>query len=169
MKHVTQLLGIIFSCVLMCPCFASADMTLQKYYGAQCKDYAGIWQGIITDPSDLFSPGGPWPMTVAFYYRNGDIVGNSQGSPVTNTHIWARCKKGLLWNIFWAKHKTDCGAFSQQGLLISKNVMLLTLHYENAMNGANFIAILQRKNVSYANPAPNTAAFLSPQAIQSCH
>lgn len=148
---------------------ANSQITINKYYAAKCNDYTGTWTGMSTDPTDLFANGGPWPVTVNLSYLDGHIVGTNVGSPTKNTHIWAQCENGVLFNIFWANKKTDCGDFSQSGMLISKNVMLISLQYENAMNGANFITVLQRAKTISPMPAPKTSDFLDPKSVQSCH
>jgi len=155
--------------------FASEHiMTLDKYYQAECEDYTGTWQGFITDRTDLFDDGGPWPITLKLYQQNGIIWGRTsevkskKHVTFASNEFWAQCKNGKLQNIFWGK-KNSCGALSQQGGLISRNVLALQLNWENAMTGAELLVFLQRKN----NLAPyyESSHLISydPSAVKTCH
>lgn len=171
MKWLLNLI-VFLSCTSV---FAGEPMlTLNKYYQADCKDFTGTWQGFMTDPTDLFGNGGPWPVTVSLYQQNGKVWGRTTEVKEKNhmifkaNEIWARCSDGKLTDVFWGL-KNSCGALSQQGGLVSKNVLALQLNWENAMNGASLVVFLQRKdNLSpYFEPAHMSS--YEPGKVTSCH
>lgn len=177
MKSLLRLSGLLLSLFTLQSAYASDTNTIQlnKYYAASCQDYTGTWQGWITDPTDLFANGGPWPLTVSLYNKNDRMVGqtslvkySNNGGEISKRQIWAECKNGVLADIFWG-NKGACGSYSQQGLLVSKNVLVLQLNYENSMNGTSFLVFLSRKNNTYSYPVPKNTNDLTPGAIQSCH
>jgi hypothetical protein len=168
-----QRLLIIFSVLFiffMQPSFAteSNGITLPKYYQANCQAYTGTWQGFMADPQGLFGNGGPWPVVISLYNRDTNIIGQGGGAPVGNKKIWAQCHNGVLSNIFWG-NKAACGDFSQKGLLVSKNVLVLELHDENAMTGTNILLFLQRKNNAYLYTIPSNQQDYQLGEIKSCH
>lgn len=146
----------------------NANINLPAYSQATCEGYTGTWRGFMTDPSNLFADGGPWPVTVQLYYHNGYIIGTTNSNPTNNSRIWAQCNNGVLSNIFWGE-KGQCGSFSQQGLLVSQNALVLQLPYENAMNGAQFLTFLQRQNSKYHLPLPSNEASYALGSVQTCH
>lgn len=150
-------------------------VTLNKYYAATCQDYSGTWHGIITDPGNLFADGGPWPVTISLHNKDGYIIGQSSmiqythnGGEISKRQIWAECKNGVLDNIFWG-NKGACGSVSHQGLLVSKNVLVMQLNYENSMTGTNFLVFLSRKNSAYPYSIPKNIHDFEPGPIKSCH
>lgn len=150
-------------------------LSLDKYYQGTCQDYSGTWQGFMTDPTDLFDNGGPWPVTVSLYQQNGKVWGRTsavklKGKRVIfkSNEIWARCSNGKLQDIFWGA-KNSCGALSQQGGLISKNVLALKLNWENAMNGASLLLFLQRKNNLTPYDESSHVNAYDPAVIKTCH
>ncbi len=166
--------------ILICLCyfplftFASTTQTIQlsKYYQASCTSYTGTWRGFFTDPTDLFGNGGPWPVEISLYNSGTNIVGKvsddkapSYVSKSMQGTLWAQCHHGQLSNIFLGNEK-QCGSFSQTGLLVSKNVLILQIKYENAMNGAPFLLVLKRINNHYAGDIPQNMQM---DSVQSCH
>jgi hypothetical protein len=143
-------------------------ITLAKYYRATCQDYTGTWQGFMTDPQELFADGGPWPVTLSLFNHGQYIIGQGGGAPVGIKKIWAQCKDGVLSNIFWGE-KGACGGFSQQGLLVSKNVLVLELNYESAMIGTKFLLFLKRKNSVYSYQVPTKEKDYQLEKVKSCH
>lgn len=149
-------------------------MSLDKYYQANCQDYAGTWQGFMTDPTDLFGNGGPWPITVNISQQNGKIWGRTSEVKekkhivFKSNEIWARCSDGKLKDIFWGA-KNSCGALSQQGGLVSKNVSALQLNWEGSMNNASLILFLQRKNNLSPYSEPDHMNAYDPVKIKTCH
>lgn len=148
---------------------------IKKYYRSSCEDYAGTWEGVITDPTDLFADGGPWPVTVVLASAHGEIVGESSAmkyadgkSTFASRMIRARCSKGQLKDIYWGP-LDSCGSLSQNGELVSKNMLVLQLNYENAMIGAEMYAFLQRKSNSYFVTRVRNLKPYDPKAVQSCH
>jgi len=147
----------------------NANLTLSKYYHASCEAITGTWQGIYTDPTDLYGNGEPWPIRVNLYYQNGRIIGQANNIPPSrNSKIWAQCAQGTLQNIFMG-NPGQCGAYSKGGELVSKNILVLYLHTENAMNGTDFLAFLKRVNNSYPYSIPSDPAAFEPGQITSCH
>lgn len=150
-------------------------MNINQYYDARCQSYTGTWQGFMTDPSNLYGDGGPWPVTVSLYNRNDRMIGETSriqythnGGVIEPRQIWARCKNGVLDDIYWGS-KDGCGDFSHQGLLVSKNVLILQLNHQSNMNEANFYLFLTRRNASYPHKIPEKYADLLPGDIKSCH
>ncbi len=166
-------LALIF---LFCaPAFAGEQiLSLEKYYQANCQDVTGTWQGFMTDPTDLFGNGGPWAITVSLYQQNGKIWGRTSEVKekkhviFNSNEIWARCDQGKLQDIFWGKINS-CGALSQQGGLISKNVLALRLNWENAMNSAPLYLFLQRKNNLSPYYEPDHMNAYDPAKVKTCH
>lgn len=151
--------------------FANTNSTLalNKYYHATCKAITGTWQGFSTDQNDLFGNGGPWPTTVSLFYQNGRVIGQADNIPPSRkTKIWAQCNKGTLHNIFMGK-RGQCGEYSQGGELVSKNVLVLSLHYESAMTGTNFLVFLKRVNNSYPYSIPTNRVAFKPGVVRTCH
>lgn len=150
------------------------EIALPKYTGANCQDYTGTWEGFITDPSDLFAKGGPWPVIISLYHKNGYIIGRvnkirtSSHDGIEARQIWASCKDGVLSEIFWGNRGT-CGSVSQEGMQVSKNVVVLKLHWENAMANADFLTFLKRKNNLYPYPVPQKLHEYSIENIKTCH
>lgn len=152
-----------------------STITLSAYYQAACDDYTGTWEGFMSDPTDLFGNGGPWPVTIGMYYQAGRITGKTstvsyagKSGSIETKPLWAQCQNGVLKNIFWGK-KSACGSFSQDGELVSKNVLVLRLNYENAMNGTNFLVFLQRKNNQYNGKIPAKQSDWVMDQVESCH
>jgi|GEM_PF-3243028 hypothetical protein len=177
MKLHISLTGVLTGLLVLQTCFAddSTAVRLNKYYAASCQDYNGTWHGFITDPSDLFSNGGPWPLTISLYNRNNHIIGQStmiqysnNGGEISKRQIWAECRNGALNNIFWG-NKGACGSYSHQGLLVSKNVLVLQLNYESSMTGTQFLVFLTRKNNVYPYPVPKKDEDFMPGSVTSCH
>jgi hypothetical protein len=150
------------------------NIKLDKYYQATCPLYTGTWTGFITNPTNLFGNGGPWPITINLYSNGNHIVGRSsavdygKGGNIPSKPIWAQCQNGILSNIFWGE-KGSCGRFSQQGLLVSQNVLILQFNWENAMSGTSFLSFLERKNNSYSDPVPEKKNDFILGGITSCH
>ncbi len=151
------------------------SIQLNKYFQADCQSYNGTWQGFVTDPTDLIGNGGPWPVTVSLSADNGQIWGRTtafsgSGNKATfkSNEIWARCKDGRLQDIYWGK-KGDCGGLSQQGVLVSKNVLVIQINWENAMNGSNLLLFLQRKNNLSPYAEPSHVNSYDPAKVQTCH
>lgn len=147
------------------------NLIIPKYYQASCQAYTGTWQGFYTDPTDLFGNGGPWPTKVSLYARGNQIIGNVQGYATDNKKtykLWATCNNGMLSNIFIDTAK-QCGGASKQGSLVSKNVLIMNMHYENATTGTEFLTVLQRINNKYSYPIPTQVSAFGMPKIQSCH
>lgn len=166
--------AIIF--MLCTPALASEQiLSLDKYFQGTCQDYSGTWQGFMTDPTDLFDNGGPWPVTVSLYQLNGKIWGRTSAVKLTgkraifkSNEIWARCNDGKLQDIFWGANNS-CGTLSQQGGLISKNVLALRLNWENAMNSASLLLFLQRKNNLTPYYESSHMNAYDPAGVKTCH
>jgi hypothetical protein len=168
MKTLRFLSFLFIFSLLDTAALANTSMTMPSYFQATCQDYTGTWQGFMTDPSQLFADGGPWPVTVDLYQHEGIIIGQtSKTKVVQRKRLWAQCKDGILSHLFWGD-KGQCGDFSKQGLLVSKNVLVLSLHYENAMNGTDFLVFLQRKNNTYSHVKPRNSE-LALGKVKSCH
>mgnify|MGYP007027866177 CR=1 FL=1 len=154
-------------------CFAN-EISFAKYAHARCQDYTGTWEGFITDPHDLFANGGPWPVTVMLFHKNGYLIGHvskvkiSAKNSIGSKQIWATCKDGVLDNIFWG-NRGDCGSLSKEGLQISKNSLALKLHWENAMANTDFLVFLKKKNQRYPYALPKKLHEYNVQDIKSCH
>lgn len=165
--------------ILFLPAFTLADnsssIQLSKYYQASCASYTGTWDGFFTDPTDLFGNGGPWPVQVSLYNNSNNIIGQANASKapsfvskaLTGT-VWAQCQNGQLSNIFLG-NKNQCGAFSQTGLLVSKNVLIMQINYQNAMTGAPFLLVLKRVNNNYSGKIPQNASDMQLGSVESCH
>lgn len=105
---------------------------------------------MIADPTDLFGDGGPWPVTIHLKTLGSKVTGETgafmyagKGGVMSKRIIHADCEKGVLKNICWGTKKT-CDDYSQEGILASKNMLVLKLNYSNAMTGATFVAIASR-------------------------
>lgn len=179
MKLQFLLMSSLLSILTLKTTYAGQDsqavVSLNKYYAASCQDYTGTWHGFITDPSSLFSDGGPWPVTISLYNKDDHLIGQSSmiqytnnGGEISKRQLWAECKNGVLDNIFWG-NKGACGSYSHQGLLVSKNVLVMQLNYESSMTGTNFLVFLSRKNNAYPYTIPKSANDLVPGTIKSCH
>lgn len=177
MKQVSLTVVAILAIIMAILGYAAtpASMTLPVYFDANCQDYTGTWQGFVTDPSDLFGNGGAWPITISLYQQNGHVIGQStavtyakKDGVIPSKKLWADCKKGVLSQIVWGE-KGECGAVTQQGMLISRHVLMLQLGWESAMNGATLVAFLQRVNSTYPFAVPtNKDAFVYGKR-ESCH
>lgn len=177
MKQLSLTVVAIIAIILAILGYAAtpATMTVPGYFNAACQDYTGTWRGFITDQTDLFGNGGAWPITVSLYQKDGHIIGRSSAikyakrdSVLLAKKIWADCKDGMLSQIIWGE-KGECGSVSQQGMLVSRNVLLLQLNWESAMNSAKFVAFLQRVNSNYSYTVPtNKDAFIYGKR-KSCH
>lgn len=149
----------------------AANIQLSPYYQANCADYAGTWQGFMTNPSDLFAGGGPWPVKLTLTEKQGQLYGRTivANNPVlqslNNREVFVRCENGNLQKIFWGK-KGSCGTVSQQGVQVSKNVIVLQLMYENAMMNAPFLLFLKRTG---GTPAAKPIPVLDFDQVQTCH
>lgn len=169
-----SLLALLFPALMFAAPTNTNKQTIQlsKYYAATCSDYTGTWRGFFTNPTDLFGNGGPWPVTVSLYNKGANVVGrvSSRKAPgyVSGTMqgmIWSKCNTGQLSNIFMGK-PNQCGAYSQTGLLISKNVLVLEIHYQNAMNDAPFFLFLKRINNKFQGKLPKNLNIAAPK---TCH
>lgn len=154
---------------------ATQFIQLNKYYQAKCPNYIGTWQGFFTDPTDLFGNGGPWPVKVSIYNKENKIIGKVSAKNAPNyvagaMHgtLWADCQDGQLNNIFLGK-PNQCGSYSQTGLLVSKNVLILQINYENAMNNAPFLLFLKRVSDHYSGKIPATLKSMTISKPISCH
>jgi hypothetical protein len=142
-------------------CYAaeSQSLILSKYYQATCEDYTGTWQGMITDPTDLYGNGGPWSIQLSLSFQDGHITGRSAAIQYANSssipakQIWAQCRKGVLSGLQWGK-RVSSRQHNQSGLLVSKHVLVLQLRTENAMMNAEMLLFLQRKS------SPHSDSFL---------
>lgn len=150
-------------------------INLNKYYVAKCEDYSGTWEGVVTDPTDLFANGGPWPVTVVLSVKGNEIMGQSSAFSYAGKQgkfdsrmIRARCSNGQLSDIFWGKLDA-CGSLSQTGTLVSKNMLVMQLNYENAMINADMLAFLQRKSDQYYIPKSENMRPYDPKRVESCH
>lgn len=166
MERVIPLIVIVFFAAAV-SAQVPAQVLLSKYYAAKCEDYTGTWQGFMTDPQDLFDEGGPWKTKVSLFHKDGFIIGELV-SQNKKTKLWAKCHEGILSDIFYG-NKNQCGHFSQQGLLFSKNAIVLKLNYENAMNGTEFVVFLERINRHYALAKPKQLSEYALGEIVSCH
>lgn len=174
MKKVNLVITLIF--LFFLTNIASAgSISLQRYFNASCQDYTGTWNGFITDPTDLFGNGGAWPVTVYLYEKNGHIIGRSDSvtygkkeGVITAKKIWANCSDGNLSQIIWGE-KGECGGVSQQGMLVSKNTMILQLDWESAMTGTTFVAFLQRVNTKYPYATPTKEEDFLYGKRETCH
>lgn len=152
----------------------SNGITLPSYYQASCDAYAGTWQGFITDPSDLYGSGGPWPITVSLAYKNGRVIGvttpikYATNANIPSKKVWAQCQNGQLSHLFWGE-KGACGRFSEEGALVSKNALVLRLDQEGAMSGTQFMVFLQRKNAKFTGVMPAQASDWIVDKVSSCH
>lgn len=167
--------ALLMSLLVISSCFAADAVQLNKYYRANCEDYTGTWQGFVTDPTDLYGNGGPWPVKISLYYADGYVVGKT--SPIHYVKkrgvmpvksIWAVCQNGALSQLFWGE-KQACGSYSEEGVLISKNVLVLKLNVENAMAGATLNLFLKRQNKQYLFTKPQTKSEMMLGEIKSCH
>lgn len=152
-----------------------ASMAVPGYSNAACQDYTGTWRGFITDPTDLFGNGGAWPITISLYQTEGHLIGQSTAVRYADKNgslpvkkIWADCKDGVLSQIVWGE-KGECGGFSQQGMLVSRNVLMLQLNWESAMAGTTFIAFLQRENAKYPYKIPSGKDAFVYGKRETCH
>lgn len=149
----------------------SQNLIIPKYFQANCQAYTGTWEGYYTDPTDLFGNGETWQTKINLYAHGNQIIGNVQGYASEHQKVyklWATCKDGMLTSIYINNDK-PCGGTSKQGSLVSKNVLIMNMHYENAMNGTEFLAIVKRVNDKYSYPIPtDTNAFVMPK-VQTCH
>lgn len=170
-----MLLVVMLFSVMTCAMASEQSIMLSKYYRASCDDYTGTWQGFVTDPTDLIGNGGPWPITVSLHQENGHLWGrttafNGKGEKAMfkPNEIWARCTDGKLSDIFWGK-LTSCGGLSTVGTIVSKNVLVMQLNWENAMTGANLLLFLQRKNKLSPYYEPTHVQAFDPAKVESCH
>lgn len=165
--------------IFFLPVFGLADINssieLNKYFQASCVDYTGTWEGFFTDPTDLFGNGGPWPVHVSLYNSGNNIIGQADASKAPSFvskaltgSVWARCLDGQLSNIFLG-NKNHCGAFSQTGLLVSKNVLIMQINYQNAMSDAPFLLFLKRINDNYSGTVPQNVNDMQLGSVHSCH
>lgn len=147
------------------------NLIIPKYFQASCQAYTGTWQGFYTDPTDLFGNGGPWPTKISLFVQGNQVIGMVQGYAADNKKVqklWATCNNGMLSNILVGT-SNHCGGTSKQGALVSKNMIIMDMHYENAMTGTEFLTVLKRVNDAYPYPVPTQAnAFVMPK-IQTCH
>lgn len=149
-----------------------SSIKLQKYFQANCQHYSGTWQGFFTNPSDLFGNGGPWQISLSLVTNGNKIYGtfNEKNLPsylksALKGHLYANCDNGILKNIFVGE-TNQCGAVSQKGLLVAKNVLVLQTDYQNAMMDAPLVFFLKRsteqntvtfpKNPQWQWPSPKT-------------
>lgn len=172
--------NLFFLLLIFCfPSFAtetiSNPLTIAPYYQANCGLVTGTWQGFFTDPTDLYGDGGPWAISMSLLNQNGKIIGKADANnapayvgPAVNKRIWADCTNGVLTNIFIGNRDT-CGAYSKGGELVSKNLLILFLHTESAMNGTDFLVVLRRVNDQYAFPMPTNADDFNLGTIKTCH
>ena len=172
MKRIQIITAILLAIVMQT---ATAEgIQLKKYYRATCDDYTGTWEGVITDPTDLFGDGGPWPVTMRFTAKDGEVIGESTAieyaggkGKFARRLIRAHCSNGQLQDIYWGK-LSGCGSLSQNGELVSKNMLVLQLNFESAMIGANLYAFLERKNNTRFIAHKDIQPY-DPKAVQSCH
>jgi hypothetical protein len=174
MKKIVLTISLITICQCAVSTTTTNSLTINNYYAATCDAYTGTWQGYLTDPSDLFGNGGPWPVTVQLLAKNNQLSGNTsaihyaQGNAsISSRSIYAQCRHGKLTNIFWGE-LGQCGSLSQQGVLVSRNVLMLQLNYENSMTGATFTTFLTRQNNTYHGRLPSTTQY-KPESVTSCH
>ncbi len=140
---------------------------LKKYYAAACKDYTGTWQGQAYDTSDLMGNGGPWPVTVNLYNEGDKIIGTvSSQRTELNGSLWAKCENGIISNLFVGK-ANQCGDYAGPSAKVSKNLLILQQHWENAMTGTDFISTLNKVNDHFSGDQSLLKSF--PENVKSCH
>lgn len=128
----------------------NSSIVIAKYYAAKCTNINGEWHGFFVDPTDLFGDGGPWPISADISCHNGRVNGvlNASQAPVyvraaASGELQATCASGLITGVTLGKHIVH-RSIVPNSMLISKNVLLLYVPYENAMIGTNFLLILKR-------------------------
>ena len=145
----------------------TTSINIKQYYDANCSRLTGTWSGVYTDPTNLFGDGGPWPITISMTTKDNNIIGTikTPGPLNGDSQLWGTCVRGRLTKIF-AGSTNQCGDYAPDGVLISQNMIIMSIPYENAMTGTNFIVTLQRKNNSFTGEIP-AVPKLSPR--QTCH
>ena len=83
--------------------------------------------------------------------KDNNVMGNTSSIQYAGKNgvmekriLHATCEQGVLKNICWGKKET-CDNPSQEGILISKNMLMMKLKYANAMTGTTFVMIAERK------------------------
>jgi hypothetical protein len=170
-----KLLLALFFSMFITTSYAAQLITLPAYFAASCDDYTGSWEGTLTDLNGLFNNDGPWPITVNLHAsgnkvwgRTSEIIGKDKKQIFPATEIWAQVDRQKLVDIFWGK-QNQCGMLSQQGALVSKNLLLITINWESPMTGTTLLMILQRKNNLSPYYETEHINSFNTATIQSCH
>lgn len=146
-------------------------MSITHWYGAKnaCSYVSGEWKGKAYDTQGLFGDSGPWSVTVRIIDRKGKLFGDIK-APNKIVHsslqqrFWADCSNGVITNLQINKPSLKCGDVSPPSVLATAKLLLLYVHYENAMIGTNFLLVLNpvKKHLSKAEikyltsvPRPN--------------
>lgn len=160
---VIFLLMVLFSSTA----FSENKLTFAKYSSAMCSDYTGTWTGTLGE----INTGISFPIVINLHNKDNKIIGriNPTAGKFMRDKIWADCKDGNLSNIFWGR-KDTCGGYSQEGFLVSKDVMILKVHYESIDNkDTDFVVLLKKKNSDYPYPLPTDPEEYNLGTIRTCH
>ncbi len=157
------LMKIILTILLCCFCLfgiakANAFIKLPAYYTADCEDYTGTWQGFMTNPNDIVPDNAH--VTLQLLSKGNAVVGEYNHQP-----FWASCKNGVLNNIFVGE-KNHCGKLSQQGLLVSKNALVVAINKQSAMMDWTLLLFLHRTSTNVSFTPPHNTSLGD---IRSCH
>lgn len=137
----------------------------------------GTWQGIADDASGLFvanSDQPQWPVTVKLQRQDhGKFIGTVHSSELDalNGKIWGQYRHGVLSQVFFLTDKFArlpssqwCGDVSSPTKMTG-NRMVLRLHWENAMTGADFV--LHLKKISAEGLAKKN--WFKLRRLMTCH
>lgn len=142
-------------------------ITFTQNISAACSDYNGTWEGTLGE----VNTGTSFPIVINLHNKNNKIIGriNPTAGRFMRDRIWADCKNGNLSNIFWGR-KDTCGGYSQEGFLVSKDVMILKVHYESIdSKDTDFVVLLKKKNSNYPYPLPTDPKDYNLGNIRTCH
>lgn len=174
----TRLCMMIFAWVFLMTTsvMAAGDvMQIKPYYADSCKNLSGVWQGNAYDPTGLFGDGGPWPLTLNVSVKQNDLYGEIKGVKNTSVknaltgRIWATCADNAITNLIHMTENNSCGASSPVGVLATPSLLLLYVHWENAMNGTDFLLVLHKKSSTLGQSAIKDLVSKAKPDFKSCH
>jgi len=99
----------------------------------------------------------------------------TDGSPYGHSvsYLWGKCNDKKLIDLFMTRKGTPCGQYSDQPGFIDRNHELqLYPHYENAMIGTTFHAVLKRdphQHLKINRHQLHVAMMLSHKKWHTCH
>jgi len=142
--------------------------------GGECNNLTGIWQGNTYDPSMLFYSGGPWAVTVYVSNRDGKVYGALDPGPVKMQRtlkgkLWAECHQGIVTKTLFLSAKRRCGAYAPTSVLVTPSLLILYLHWENAMIGTNFLLVLHKRTDQLTAKDIHFHTELPAPQFQTCH